>query len=148
MYQFMSFADQSSHECDILTSPLDVQLDCDERTMVQPDIVILCNQKKNTDRCVYGAPDFVLEVLSPSTRRKDLILKLNKYLNAGCREYWIVDPADYTITVYDFEHQRYPLHYTFDDEIPVNISGGECKICLKGIKQRVADSKKNGEISK
>lgn len=136
LYQLMKYAEHSGHECDVLASPVDVQLDCDDRTMVQPDIVILCNQKKNINRCIYGAPDFVLEVLSPSTRRNDLVLKLNKYMNAGCREYWIVDPFNYTVMVYDFEHKRFPLHYTFDDDIPVNMSGGECIIKLKEMEER------------
>ena len=139
MFQLLSFAEKSSHSCDVLTSPVDVQLDCDERTMVQPDIVILCDQKKNTSRNIYGAPDFVLEVLSPSTRRKDLILKLNKYMSAGCREYWIIDPDSCTITVYDFQNGRFPLNYTFEDDIPVNISGGECLVNLRGMRERAEE---------
>ena len=145
VYQLMDYADRSSHDCDVLAFPLDVQLDCDDRTMVQPDIVILCDQKKNTNRCIYGAPDFVLEVLSPSTRRKDLVLKLNKYMNAGVREYWIVDPDDCTVTVYDFEGGRYPLRYSFDDEVPANISGGECRICLSRIKERIEKAKESAK---
>ena len=136
MGQLLSFAERSSHSCDVLTSPIDVQLDCDDRTMVQPDILILCDQKKNTSRNIYGAPDLVMEVLSRSTRRKDLILKLNKYMNAGCREYWIIDPENYTVMVYDFEHQRFPLNYSFEDDIPVNISGGECTVNLRGMRER------------
>ena len=139
IFQLLSFAEQSSHNCDVLTSPIDVQLDCDERTMVQPDIVILCDQKKNTGRNIYGAPDFVLEVLSPSTRRKDLILKLNKYMAAGCREYWIIDPESCTVTVYDFQNGRFPLNYTFEDDIPVNISGGECTVNLRTLRERAEE---------
>ncbi len=142
MHQLMSFAEISSHDCDVLTSPIDVQLDCDDKTMVQPDIVVLCDQSKNTRRNIYGAPDFVLEVLSPSTRRKDMILKLNKYMNAGCREYWMIDPGSCQVIVYDFESERFPLYYSFEDDIPVNISGGECLINLSGLRERAEKSEK------
>ncbi len=139
MNQLINYTDRSKHNCDVLTSPIDVQLDCDDRTMVQPDIVILCDQKKNTARNIYGAPDFVLEVLSESTRRKDLIIKLNKYMTAGCREYWIIDPESCQVIVYDFENGRFPLNYSFDDDIPVNISGGECKVNLRGMRERAEE---------
>ena len=124
-------------DCAVFISPVDVQLDCDDRTMVEPDVVILCDLKKNINRCIYGAPDFVLEVLSPSTRSRDLIIKLNKYWHAGCREYWIVDPEDQSVTVYDFEHERMGLHYTFADTVPVAISGDQCSIDFRKIAQQL-----------
>ena len=55
-------------------APIDVQLDCDDKTMIQPDIYIVCDRDKIKDFGIYGAPDFVLEVLSPSTRKKDMYL--------------------------------------------------------------------------
>ena len=74
-------------------------------------------------------PDLAVEILSPSTRSKDMILKLYKYQNAGVREYWVVDPKTRTVTVHFFEEEDYdPKRYTFEDEIPVNISGGTCRI--------------------
>mgnify|MGYP000172932761 CR=1 FL=1 len=78
-------------KCKVFVSPIDVQLDKDDKTMVQPDIFILCDQSKNIGRCIYGAPDMVIEITSPSTRKKDFGKKLEKYVNAGVREYWIVD---------------------------------------------------------
>ena len=126
------------HEgCEVYISPVDVQLDCDDRTMVQPDVVILCDGDKDVNRCIYGAPDFVLEVLSPSTRSRDLIIKLNKYWHAGCREYWIVDPEDRTVTVYDFDHDRMAIRYTFDDTVPVAISEGKCAVDFAKIQDRL-----------
>ena len=71
--------------------------------MVQPDVVIVCDRDKIEDRCIYGAPDFVIEVLSKSTRKKDTVIKLNKYMNAGVREYWMIDSAQKKVIVYDFE---------------------------------------------
>jgi Uma2 family endonuclease len=55
-------------------------------------------------------------------------------MNAGVREYWIVDPYNETITAYDFQSDVYPLHYTFNDTVPVSISGGECTIDFRRIK--------------
>ena len=96
-------------DCIPLTAPVDVQLDRDEKTMLQPDVLILCDKRKLIRRCIYGAPDFVLEVLSPSTRSKDQIVKLKKYMEADCREYWIVDIENRRIVVYDF---RTNIHFT------------------------------------
>ena len=126
------------HEnCRVVISPIDVQLDCDNRTMVQPDVVILCDPSKNIDRCIYGAPDLVMEVLSPSTRKKDMVLKLHKYEQAGCKEYWIVDPKNERVTVYIFDDDDIVHLYTFDDKVPVGISNGECEVDFKAIKDRL-----------
>ena len=83
-------------------APVDVQLDCDDKTMVEPDVIILCDRSKDINRCIYGAPDFVAEVLSKSTRRKDIGVKTYKYANAGVREYWMIDPKDMKVIVYTF----------------------------------------------
>ena len=124
--------------CHVLISPVDVQLDCDNRTMVQPDVVILCDPSKNIDRCIYGAPDLVMEVLSPSTRKKDMVLKLHKYEHAGCREYWIIDPKNERVTVYIFDDDNITYLYTFDDKIPVGISNGECEVDFSIIKEALS----------
>ena len=74
-------------------------------------------------------PDLVVEILSPSTRSKDMLLKLYKYHNAGVREYWIVDPKNKTVIVHYFEEDEYlPKTYTFDEKIPIGISDGYCTI--------------------
>ena len=66
----------------VLPSPVSVQLDEDDRTMIQPDVVICCDREKILQSHVYGAPDMVIEILSPSTRKKDMGLKLKKYITA------------------------------------------------------------------
>ena len=114
--------------CLPLFAPVGVQLDCDDKTMVEPDVVIVCDRTKVINRCIYGAPDFIAEVLSPSTKRKDMFLKLNKYMNAGVREYWIIDPMKKAVLVYDFEHDNYPQLYGFDASVPVSVLDGECII--------------------
>ena len=75
-----------------------------------------------------GAPDFVAEILSPSTRKKDLFLKLHKYQRAGVREYWIVDIEKERIITYFFEKDEIPVIYGFKDRIPVRIYNGELEI--------------------
>ena len=77
---------------------------------------------------IYGAPDFIAEILSPSTRKKDFTLKLSKYSNAGVREYWIIDPDKEAIVVYDLEHLDIPAVYGFQDTVPVRIWNGECVV--------------------
>ncbi len=110
-------------DCLPFAAPVDVQLDCDDRTMLQPDIFVVCDRSKVIYRCVFGAPDFVIEILSPSTRQHDMQRKAYKYANAGVREYWMVDPDARKILVYDYEHQELPQIYGFTDRIPVRSLG-------------------------
>lgn len=80
-----------------------------------------------------------MEILSPSTRSKDLFLKLYKYKNAGVREYWVVDPDTQSVTVHHLEDEEnyVPKNYTFEDRIPVEISGGKCSIDFAAISRRI-----------
>ena len=71
-----------------IASPIDVQLNCDDKTMVQPDVLVVCDREKVIRRCIYGAPDFIIEILSLTSRKKDMFTKLAKYKEAGVREYW------------------------------------------------------------
>ena len=115
-------------KCKSFFAPLDVQLDCDNKTMVQPDLIIICDQNQITEKCIKGAPDFVLEILSKSTRRRDCFLKLHKYENAGVREYWMIDPERKRVVVYFFERDDIPVIYGIADQIPVGIFDGELVI--------------------
>ena len=93
-----------------------------------PDIMIVCERFKLTESFVYGAPDFIVEVMSESTKQKDSFVKLNKYQNAGVREYWMIDAQKQKVIGYDFEHDEYPVIYGFDAKVPVQIWDGEAKI--------------------
>ncbi|WP_346662301.1 Uma2 family endonuclease [uncultured Merdimonas sp.] len=135
--QLRSYIDRKKGACLPMTAPLDVQLDRDDRTMVQPDVLVVCDRSKVVRRCVYGAPDFVVEILSPSTWEKDMYVKLGKYESAGVREYWIVDPKKKRVLVYDFEHTDFPALYTFTDQIPVGIFDGECRVDFASIYEYV-----------
>lgn len=115
-------------ECIPVVAPLDVCLDCDDRTMIQPDVLVVCNRKKLLNRCVFGAPDFVAEIISDSTRSRDMYLKLEKYASAGVSEYWIVDPVKRKVIVYDLSSGDFPSIYGFDSCVPVRIFSGECMV--------------------
>ena len=126
--QAANFIIENKGKCKPFVSPIDVQLDCDNKTMVQPDMIIVCDRNKITDKCIVGAPDFVLEVLSPSTRRKDCIKKLDKYMEAGVREYWMIDVNQKKVIVYQFDSEVYPVIYGLNQSIPVGIYEGKLQI--------------------
>ena len=135
--EMIAFQRREKHPCIPFIAPLSVQLDCDDRTMVEPDLMVLCDRKKLQNGIIYGAPDLVLEILSPSSRSRDLLIKFNKYWHAGVREYWIVDPEGRTVTVYSFDPMGPSKVYSFEDQIPVGISEGTLTIDMKGISERM-----------
>ena len=140
-FQIYSCIVKNHKDCEVLFAPFDVQVDLSKFTMVQPDLIILCGHKDDHHRFFKGAPDFVMEVLSKSTRKKDMTVKLTKYWNSGVREYWIADQKDRKVIVYDFEHDDLDHAYTFDDKVPVGISDGKCEvdfsIVSSGLQQEV-----------
>ena len=138
--QFTECASLHKGSCHVFISPCDVQLDKDNRTMLQPDLFVLCGKVDLRAKSIYGAPDLVLEILSESTRSKDMLLKNYKYEKAQVREYWMVDPKTRRVMVYNYEKMdKAPEIYSFTDEIPVGISGGSCRINFKKIYDRIAD---------
>ena len=102
-------------------APFAVFLNADDKTYVEPDISIICNKDKLSDRGCEGAPDFIIEVVSPSSQQMDYFIKLFKYRSAGVREYWIVNPATRTVTVFDFEKEQASGQYNFDQPVISNI---------------------------
>lgn len=136
--EFSRCIDDHGMPCEVIVSPFDVRLDRDDSTMVEPDIMIVCDTEIDGEaRYLDGAPDMAVEILSPSTRAKDCTVKLRKYMNAGVREYWIVDIGNERVTVYTFEEDVLPVQYSFGDSIPVGISGGTCSIDFSRIKKRL-----------
>ena len=98
----------------------------DVDTMVEPDITVVCDPER-VDRYGYrGAPDLVIEILSPSTRRHDLTIKYQLYQRAGVREYWIVDPVMKVVNVHLLEDGLYnaPEAYTAGAKVPVSLWEG------------------------
>ena len=105
-YLFHDCAEQHGLPCEVFAAPCDVRLDRDNYTMVQPDLLVICSPQDYLHmKRLEGAPDLAVEILSPSTRSKDMILKLYKYEKAGVREYWIVDPEHRTVTVHFFRYR-------------------------------------------
>lgn len=130
-HKIYSYIEERGGNCIPYIAPLDVQLDEDNRTMVQPDVIILCTPEKDIKKRLFGAPDFVAEVLSPSTKNKDMVLKLSKYMNAGVREYWILDPQSRRVLTYWFgpaESEIGFATYTMFEDIPVRLYSGDCTI--------------------
>ena len=121
--------------CKVFIAPIGVQLDRDEKTMVQPDILAICDRKQAIEIGITGAPVFITEVLSHSTRHRDLTIKLAKYEHAGVKEYWAVDPEHERILAYVFDDENVIYHYTFDDQIPVKVSDGKCVVDFHEIKE-------------
>ena len=144
--QIANFIIDRGGSCRPFIAPVDVQLDCDERTMVQPDVGIICHEERIQHFGVYGAPDFLVEVLSPSTRLKDSIKKLDKYLEAGVREYWILDPYQKRLLVYFFESEVYPKIYGLDQPVPINIYDGALFIDFSNILKWIEEDEKNPVI--
>ena len=117
----LSYITARGGKCIPFVAPCDVNLDRDDRTMVQPDVMVICHRDKILTRTISGAPDLVIEVLSPSTRKKDMVVKLKKYCFADVREYWIVDPFKEKVIVYRFDSDDFIRLYSFNDQIPVGI---------------------------
>lgn len=106
--------------CEVYAAPFAVFLNKDDKNYVEPDISVICDQNKLNDSGCSGAPDWIIEIVSQSTKRRDYFTKLFKYRTAGVREYWIVDPIKNLITIYDYENENTEL-YTFADKVKVSI---------------------------
>lgn len=106
--------------CRPYIAPFAVFLSEDNRNYVEPDISVICDPDKLNDKGCSGAPDWIIEIVSPGSRRMDYFTKLFKYRTAGVREYWIVDPDRNRITVYDFESED-TQDYTFSSAVKVSI---------------------------
>ena len=108
--------------CKVYPAPFAVKLYEDRKTIVEPDISVICDYGKLTDKGCTGAPDWIIEVVSPGNSSHDYIRKLNLYADAGVREYWIVNPMKQTIFVYHLEETKFEAAaYTFQDKIKANI---------------------------
>lgn len=111
-------------ECEIVPAPFAVNLNADDKIWVEPDISIICDKSKISDRGCKGAPDWIIEIVSPSSIRMDYSVKLFKYRTAGVREYWIINPMKKAVQTYVFEGEEDANMYFFGEEIPVHIFDG------------------------
>jgi Uma2 family endonuclease len=126
--------------CKAVPAPLDVRLfyqaDESDNVVVQPDIVVICNEKKRGEEGCRGAPDLAIEILSPSNTISEMKRKLELYRRAGVREYWVVDPETETVDVYRFKGSGTGLYtvqvYKIDDVLPSSVLAG-LKVNLKAV---------------
>lgn len=107
--------------CEVFAAPFAVFLNNDEKLYLEPDISVICDNDKIDSQGCHGAPDWVIEIVSPSSKRMDYYTKLFQYRTAGVKEYWIVDPSRKTILVYYFEGDLWAETHTFSDKVKVNI---------------------------
>lgn len=138
-YQLQTYVMENGGPCRVFSASQDTQLkESDKRNMFEPDVQVICDRDK-TDKAVriIGAPDFVAEILSPSTKKRDMTVKLWKYQQGGVREYWIIDPKKLQVVVYEFEPDNDVAIYSFHDRIPVGIYDGDLEIDFEDIYQRV-----------
>ena len=119
----------SRKECEVFAAPFGVYIGGaeDSYNYVEPDISVICDKTKLTDKGCVGAPDWIIEIVSPSSRQSDYIRKVSLYEYSGVREYWIINPDSRTVRTYFFaasDTEELTREYAFDDFIPVHICDG------------------------
>ena len=129
-YELQHYIKSNNGECEVYVAPFDVILKNDDeetinsKSVVQPDISVICDKNKLTDSGCTGSPDMIIEVVSPSNSSHDYITKLNLYQKYKVKEYWIIDPRVKKTYVYKLgENEFYDMvnSYTFQDKVKVNI---------------------------
>jgi len=125
--QFYNFL--KGKPCRVFTAPLDVRLfpkkDKSDNTVVQPDILVVCDKNKIDKGSINGAPDLIIEIASPSNTRNELLLKFQYYLKAGVKEYWVIVPEQKNAQVHLYEKGRYiTALYENDERVPVTVLPG------------------------
>ena len=118
-----NYIDSKDGKCEVYAAPFAVFLNKDDINYIEPDISVICDSSKLDERGCHGAPDWIIEIVSPSSKPMDYFTKLFKYRTAGVREYWIVDPIKQRSTVYLFEKESVE-EYLFGTDIPVGIYEG------------------------
>ena len=120
--------DSTKKDCSAFAAPFDVYLDDlvneEDYECFQPDISVICDKDKLREDGCHGAPDWIIEITSPSTQHRDYGLKLFKYRTAGVKEYWIVNPMMETVSVFRFGDEPQGEQFRFTDAVPVGICPG------------------------
>ena len=122
-YTIEDYIRKHDGECEVYPSPFAVNLDAADENWVEPDISVICDKSKLTDRGCSGAP---------STQSHDYLKKLWLYQKHNVREYWIINPTTKSVLTYDFDHGE-STGYTFDDQIPAAIYGSDLKIRISDL---------------
>ena len=111
------YVKKNGGSCEVYPAPFAVFLNKDDKNYVEPDISVICDKNKLTDKGCSCAPDWIIEIVSPSSTRMDYFVKLFKYRSSGVREYWIVNPMKKTVQTYSFEDEEDSNQYIFSDRI-------------------------------
>ena len=121
--EIRNYLKRKGFPCRVLPGPYAVRLFPDSiKTSVSPDISVICDERKRTPKGCVGAPDWIIEILSPVNPGHDFVRKLNLYADAGVREYWIVDPMSEKVYVFPLEkHSTRAVEYSFQDTVPAGI---------------------------
>ena len=128
---FVDYIRSKGGDCEVFAAPFSLFPDESGRNYLEPNLAVLCHPDIMDNKGIHGAPDLVIEIVSPSSRFMDYLRKLNVYDRIGVREYWIVDPESQRVTVYGLEQQTVS-QYDFSDDIPVGIIE-DLTISLRGI---------------
>lgn len=118
-YEIKSYIRKNRGNCKVYAAPFAVRIKKDDRNYVEPDISVICDREKLDEKGCHGAPDWVIEILSPSSTKIDCERKVKLYRETGVREYWIVDPEKESVTVY--ESWNAPSHYAFTERVKAGI---------------------------
>ena len=116
-YKIRNYIDSKHGECKVYSAPFAVFLNGDSRNYVEPDISVICSKDKLDEKGCNGAPDWIIEVVSPGSTKTDYFIKLFQYRTAGVREYWIVNPMKQTIQTYSFQGIEDSNQYFFTDTV-------------------------------
>ncbi|MCD8022620.1 MAG: Uma2 family endonuclease [Lachnospiraceae bacterium] len=117
-----NYISANNGSCEVLPAPFAVTLSGNDRTWVEPDSSVICDKDKISDRSCEGAPDWIIEIVSPGTQSIDYGIKLFKYRTAGVREYWIVNPQKKIVNVFCFENENGAGTGLYSFEEPVLVS--------------------------
>ena len=107
--------------CKVYPAPFAVYIADDQHNYIEPDITVICDWEKLDEKGCHGAPDWVIEIVSPSSKYLDSVRKLSLYERTGVREYWLVDPVGKSVTVYRLESKEGPEVYSFTDQVKAGI---------------------------
>ncbi len=130
IWEIQSYIKKNKGNCRLYPAPFGVYIKKDNRNYVEPDISVICAGERLDEKGCHGAPDWVIEIVSPSSRKMDYERKTALYREAGVREYWIVDSEEKMVTVYDFEGggtenggtaDKEAVRYPFSERIKVGI---------------------------
>lgn len=133
--QIRNHINKNKGKCIAYIAPVEVQFDEEGKNVFEPDIFVVCDGEFRPGR-VYGAPDLIIEIISPASKKYDMQTKLSKYAEYNVREYWIVDPYKEKVVVHELEKGDISL-YPFDVKIPVGIYEGKLKIDFKAMPEYI-----------